>query len=251
VAVKLMISVRDEVEAATAVAGGADIVDIKNPDEGSLGAQSPNVVRAIADSVPSQILTSASIGDVPNLPGTVALAALGAALCGVRFVKVGLLGARTPKEAAVLLEAIQRALAEVTRPVGLVACAYADAAQVGSLDPLLLPEVAAPFAEGCLIDTAIKDGRRLFQCLPDDAIALFTQRCRERGLFSALAGCLTRQQLPRAKAHGADIVGVRTAACIGGTRGGTISLEKVKALTASLIEASTHHYPRPQRFSAP
>jgi uncharacterized protein (UPF0264 family) len=244
-----MVSVRDEVEAAIAVAGGADIIDVKNPDEGSLGAHSPNVIRAIADSVPPEIPTSASIGDVPNLPGTVALAALGAALCGVRFVKVGLLGARTPKEAAGLLEAIQRAFAKATGPVGLVACAYADAAHVGSLDPLVLPEVAAPFAEGCLIDTAVKDGRRLFQCLPDDAIALFTARCRDRGLFSALAGCLTREQLPRARAHGADIVGVRTAACIGGMRGGTISLEKVKALKASLNEASTHLHARPQRFS--
>ncbi|MCZ7626607.1 MAG: hypothetical protein M5R38_13225 [Candidatus Methylomirabilis sp.] len=34
---KLMISVRDEHEAAAALAGGADIIDVKNPAEGSLG----------------------------------------------------------------------------------------------------------------------------------------------------------------------------------------------------------------------
>jgi uncharacterized protein (UPF0264 family) len=110
--------------------GGADIIDIKNPNEGSLGAQPPHVITAIVKALPPAIPVSASIGDVPNLPGTVALAGLGAALCGVRFVKVGLLGARTPKEAAGLLEAIQRALAEVTGTVRLVACAYADAALV-------------------------------------------------------------------------------------------------------------------------
>ena len=247
---RLMISVRDEVEAATALAGGADIIDVKNPDEGSLGAQPPHVITAIVKVLPPAIPVSASIGDVPNLPGTVALAGLGAALCGVRFVKVGLLGARTPKEAAGLLEAIQRALAEATGAVGLVACAYADAALVGSLDPLLLPDAAAPFADGCLIDTAVKDGQHLFQRLPDDAIAHFTSRCRERGLFSALAGCLTQEHLPRAQALGADIVGVRTAACVGDKRGGIISLEKVKALKERLIEASAHHHTRPQRLSA-
>jgi hypothetical protein len=245
-----MISVRDEAEAAAAVAGGADIIDIKNPNEGSLGAQPPHVITAIVKALPPSIPVSASIGDVPNLPGTVALAGLGAALCGVGFVKVGLLGARTPKQAAGLLEAIQRALAEATGTVRLVACAYADAALVRSLDPLLLPDAAAPFADGCLIDTAIKDGQHLFQRLQDDAIALFTRRCRERGLFSALAGRLTQEHLPRAHALGADIVGVRTAACIGDTRGGPISVEKVKALKELLIEPSPHHHARSQRLSA-
>ncbi len=173
---KLMISVRDEIEAAAASAGGAEIIDVKNPAEGSLGAQPPEVIRAIANAVPAGIPVSASIGDVPNLPGTVALAGLGAAMCGVSFVKVGLLGARTPQEAASLLKALARALAITDRTVGLVACAYADAALVGSLDPLHLPEAAAPFVEGCLIDTAVKDGRSLFERLPDAAIALFIQR---------------------------------------------------------------------------
>jgi uncharacterized protein (UPF0264 family) len=245
-----MISVRDEVEAAIAVAGGADIVDIKNPDEGSLGAQPPHVIRAIVDALPPAIPASASIGDVPNLPGTVALAGLGAALCGVRFVKVGLLGARTPKDAAGLLAAVGRAIAEAPGIVGMVACAYADASLVGSLDPLLLPEAAAPYAEGCLIDTAIKDGHHLFQRLPDEAISLFTERCRDRGLFSALAGSLTQEHLSRAQAHRADIVGIRTAACIGDTRLGAISLERVKALKARLAEVSVDHHSRPQRLSA-
>jgi uncharacterized protein (UPF0264 family) len=239
---KLMISVRNEVEAAIAVAGGADIIDVKNPAEGSLGAQQPDVIIAIARSVPAAIPVSASIGDVPNLPGTVALAGLGAAICGVRFVKVGLMGARTPEEAASLLEALSRALQAASGAVGLVACAYADAAFVGSLDPLLLPEAAAPFVEGCLIDTAVKNGRGLFQCLPDAAIALFIQRCHDRGLFCALAGSLQQDDLAGANAHGADIIGVRTAACTDGQREGPLSLEKVTLLKASLT-AAPHGFP--------
>src|SRR3990170_7567664 len=113
-----MISVRDETEAAAAVAGGADIIDIKNPNEGSLGAQPPHVITAIVKAVPPAIPVSASIGDVPNLPGTVALAGLGAALCGVRFVKVGLLGARNPEEAVGLLRALKLALLPLNGTVG-------------------------------------------------------------------------------------------------------------------------------------
>jgi uncharacterized protein (UPF0264 family) len=39
--VKLLVSVVDAGEARTAAAAGADIVDVKNPAEGSLGAPSP------------------------------------------------------------------------------------------------------------------------------------------------------------------------------------------------------------------
>ena len=239
---KLMISVRDEMEAAAAASGGADIIDVKNPAEGSLGAQHPDVITAIVRTVPAATVVSASIGDVPYLPGTVALAGLGAATCGVRFVKVGLLGARTPEEAASLLEALSRALRSTGGGVGLVACAYADAAVVGSLDPLLLPEAAAPFVEGCLIDTAVKDGRSLFERLPDAAIALFIRRCHDRGRFSALAGFLRLEDFTRAMAHGADIVGVRTAACAGGQRTGPLSRERVRLLKASLT-ATPHTSP--------
>jgi uncharacterized protein (UPF0264 family) len=245
---KLLISVRDEDEAATAVAGGADIIDIKNPDEGSLGAQQPRVIATIARTIPLGIDVSASIGDVPNLPGTVALAGLGAALCGVRFVKVGLLGAQTPAEATRLLEALSGALTLAKGRVGLVACAYADADRVGSLDPILLPEAAAPFVEGCMIDTAIKDGRSLFHCLPDAAIARFIEGCRDRGLISALAGSLKSEDLGRVRAHGADIVGVRSAACVSG-RSSPLSLERVRALKRSLVPHSPHAHASPDRFA--
>ncbi len=231
---KLMISVRDAQEAAAALAGGADIIDVKNPAEGSLGAGHPETITAIMRAVQAATPVSASIGDVPNLPGTVALAGLGAATCGVRFVKVGLLGARTGAEAANLLEAVSSALRMANGTVGLVACTYADAALVGSLDPFALPEAAAPFVEGCLIDTAIKDGRTLFQCLPEDAVLRFIRQCHDRGLFCGLAGSLQQEDLTRALALGADIAGVRTAACEGGQRSGVISMKLVERLKASL-----------------
>ena len=246
---KLLISVRDKDEAATAVAGGADIIDIKNPDEGSLGAQEPGIIVAIARTIPRGIDVSASIGDVPNLPGTVALAGLGAALCGVRFVKVGLLGTRTPAEAARLLGAISGALTLAKGRVALVACAYADADRVGSLDPVLLPEAAAPFVEGCMIDTAIKDGRNLFDCLPDAAITRFVEGCRRRGFISALAGSLKPEELDRVRAHGADIVGIRGAACVSG-RASPLSLEKVRALKRSVVMHSARAHASPDRFAA-
>ena len=80
---KLMVSVLSAEEAHEAIEGGAEILDIKNPAEGSLGAQPPQVIREVKKFGAGRVEISAAIGDMPNLPGTAALAALGAASCGV------------------------------------------------------------------------------------------------------------------------------------------------------------------------
>ncbi|MCJ7559049.1 hypothetical protein MUO79_00325, partial [Candidatus Bathyarchaeota archaeon] len=76
---KLLISTVNEKETKEAVAGGADIIDVKNPVEGALGASFPWVIKRIRAITPKNIEVSCALGDVPNLPGTISLAALGAA----------------------------------------------------------------------------------------------------------------------------------------------------------------------------
>ena len=46
---KVLISPTSLAEAEAVLAGGADIIDIKNPAEGSLGASFPWVIRDVAD----------------------------------------------------------------------------------------------------------------------------------------------------------------------------------------------------------
>ena len=87
---RLMISVLSVNEARDALLGGAEIVDVKNPAEGSLGAQSPEIIREITHLCSGKIEVSATIGDMPYIPGTVALAALGAATCGADYIKIGM-----------------------------------------------------------------------------------------------------------------------------------------------------------------
>ena len=91
---KLLISPMNEKEAVQAIAGGADIIDVKNPHEGPLGANYPWVIKKIREITPPDIEVSCTLGEVPNLPGSVSLAALGAASLGVDYIKVGLLGSQ-------------------------------------------------------------------------------------------------------------------------------------------------------------
>jgi (5-formylfuran-3-yl)methyl phosphate synthase len=229
---RLLVSVVDAGEARAAAAAGADIIDVKNPAEGSLGAPAPAVIAAIRAAVPAALPVSAAIGDMPNLPGTAALAALGAAHSGAAFVKVGLWGASTESDAVALLRTVRDAAPEAV----VVAGAYADARRVphAPLAPELLPRVArAASVDVCLLDTAVKDGRGLLDWLAPDALTALVDEAHELGMEVALAGALRAEDLPVVQATGADIAGVRSAACGDGRRSGPLEAARVRALRAA------------------
>ncbi len=232
---RLLVSVVDAGEAREAASAGADVVDVKNPAEGSLGAPSPAVIEAVRATVPAGLPVSVAIGDMPNLPGTAALAALGAARSGAAFVKVGLWGVTTQAEAVGLLRAVTDGVAAVPGTV-VVAAAYADARRVphAPLAPELLPSVARAAGVGiCLLDTAVKDGRGLLEWLPPDRLTSLVAEAHDAGLQMALAGALRAEDLPVVQATGADIAGVRSAACGDGRRTGPLDAARVRALRAA------------------
>jgi uncharacterized protein (UPF0264 family) len=232
---KLLVSVVDADEARTAAASGADIVDVKNPAEGALGAPSPAVIAGVRAAVRADLPVSVAIGDMPNLPGTAALAALGAARSGAAFVKVGLYGVSTEGDAVALLRAVRDGVAQVHDTV-VVAAAYADARRVehAPLAPELLPRVARAAGVGiCLLDTAIKDGRGLLDWLSPDALTSLVADAHAAGLQVALAGALRAEDLPVVRATAADIAGVRSAACSDGKRTASLEGARVRALVAA------------------
>jgi len=233
-AARLLVSVvsADEVEAA--LEGGADVVDVKNPAEGSLGAPVPSLLRSVRSRVVPPALVSAALGDAPHLPGTLALAASGAAGCGADYVKVGLLGSSRPDQARELLAAVCRAAAEANPRVRVVAVAYADASRVGGLPPEALPVVARDAGvHGVMLDTAVKDGTSTFAALGAAGVKAFLAEARSLGLMTALAGALGADDLVHACGMGVDLVGVRGSACDGG-RGGRVSAARVRALREAL-----------------
>lgn len=233
----LLASVTEPEEAALALRAGIDILDLKEPREGSLGACPPDVLRAVVglrDAVVAPAAeggrrgavraprpaVSAALGDAPDLPGTFALAAAGAAACGVDIVKIGLLGMRSEADACRFLAAIVAATRQTAPSVRVVAAAYADAGAIGSLPPRLLPDVAARAgAHGCLIDTARKDGRGLFDHMDARELVRFIADCRARGLTCGLAGSLGLTHIARLRELGPDVVGARAALCAGGRTG--------------------------------
>jgi uncharacterized protein (UPF0264 family) len=229
---KLLVSPKNETEAAEAIAGGADIIDVKNPREGPLGANFPWVIKRVKQITPADIEVSCTIGEMPNLPGSMALAALGAATTGVNYVKAGLYGLRTPKEAVNLMQNVVKAAKDFNSSVKVVVSGYADAERISTVDPLHVPKIAyAVQGDIAMIDTAIKDGKNLFDFLTKSQLQRFVDKAHSYGLKAALAGSLRKEDIPIICALDADVVGVRGAVCTLSDRvNGQITREKVREL---------------------
>jgi len=238
---KLLVSIVDYQEALEAFEGGADIVDVKRPAEGSLGANFPSTIREVRDRVPRNVDVSATIGDLPNLPGTSALAGLGAAVSGADYVKAGLLGPRTSSEATFLMKAVCKAVKDFNPRARVIAAGYADYEDVGSLSPLDLPRVAsASGSDGVLIDIAVKRDTKLFEYMQDEEISLVVKESHDLGLSVALAGLLGTEDVARCSRLGADILGVRRSACEGGDRvRGRVSKDRVQTLSDAVRSLAT------------
>ena len=94
---------------------GVDIIDVKNVNEGSLGAQFPWCTREIVELTARYgVRTSATLGDLPFKPGTAALAAYGAAQVGVTYIKAGLYGLNTYDQACEMMDAVRKAVRMVS-----------------------------------------------------------------------------------------------------------------------------------------
>jgi hypothetical protein len=219
-------------EAREAINGGADIIDVKNPKEGSLGANFPWMIRNIREITPENMQVSATLGDVPYKPGTVSLAAAGAIASGADYIKVGLYGTKNYSEALEVMENVVRTVDEFNSDAIVVASGYADAHRVGAVDPMEIPRVAADSGSDlAMVDTAVKDGKTLFDFMNEETISKFTEETHNYGLKSALAGSVTQEQMPLLAELGCDVAGIRGAACIGGDRNsGSIHHEAVARL---------------------
>jgi uncharacterized protein (UPF0264 family) len=229
---KLLISPKDEKEAVEAIAGGADIIDVKNPKEGALGANFPWIIKRIREITPKNIEVSCTLGDVPNLPGAMSLAALGAATTGVDYIKAGLYGLKTEEDAVYLTRSVTRAVRDFDSSIKVVITGYADASRVGSVNPMLIADITHKAqADIAMIDTAVKDGKNLFTFLTINQLRSFVDAAHDHGLKAALAGSLKKEDLPAVYALGADVVGLRGAACTHGDRvDGRITRETVREL---------------------
>lgn len=223
----LLVSPTDVTEARAASEGGAAIIDVKNPLEGSLGANYPWVIEEIKNALPPQTILSATIGDIEGKPAAASQAAFGLGKIGVNYIKAGLLVSK-PVQAEIIAKAITKATENASSKI--ILAAYADYKNTGTISPQKLLEIAAKTgATGVMIDTYRKDGKTLFDHITTAELKRFTNTAKTKNLITALAGTIQKSHIPRLKQINPDIIGIRSAACTKGDRNnGKIEKQKVE-----------------------
>jgi len=215
----MLASVTNPTEAEAVWAGGADIIDLKDPTKGVLGALDAKDAAAIVRSVGKRRPVSAAAGSLLGAPGTLIDAVAAMAAAGVDYVKVGF----SPDAAGA---DCVRALAPHARTTKLVGVLFADCGP--DLDLLRL--MASHGFTGAMLDTAKKGAGRLLDHMDIAALDRFIGRCREHSLMAGLAGSLEAPDVPRLLPLEPDYLGFRGSLCHGRLREAEIDPASVRMI---------------------
>lgn len=227
---RLLASVTGPEEALIALDGGADIIDLKNPKAGALGALPLTVIRQVVDVVAGRRPVSATIGDLPMQPDLVVQRVAETAATGVDIVKIGLFGNVGQAEC------IRAMTPLVQRGTRIVAVMFADQQP----DFALLPLLAEAGFHGAMLDTAGKQGHGLLDFMPSDIASDFVQAGTRLGLMTGLAGSLRPEDVPLLATAGADYLGFRGALCANQDRTAGLDLTRLQNLVCLLQKYNSH-----------
>jgi (5-formylfuran-3-yl)methyl phosphate synthase len=229
---RLLVSVRSASEVGAVLAGGADIIDAKEPSHGSLGAVSRRTLASITQSVPPECPFSIALGDLTTqseIERSISSLELPAREAPT-YLKLGFAAVAAPNVIEKLLRVAVAAAAEHRSAPKVIAVAYADSPAAGTASPGEIHEAARlSDCSGVLLDTYGKTGSDLFSWITQADLAKWVSDLRTDGLLAAVAGGLGIHQVAQACVPLPDVIGVRGAACEGG-RDGTISSYRVAAL---------------------
>lgn len=213
----MLASVADVVEAEIAIVEGADILDLKDPLQGPLGALPIATIRDVVAATAGRRFVSAVAGNLEMAPALLHDSVETLAATGVDYVKIGFFPSDT---AAACIDAL-RPLAGRVR---LIAVLFADL----SLDLSLLSRFAAAGFAGVMLDTATKGKARLIDHMDIAALKGFVDACRDVKLTAGLAGALEPPDIARLLLLDPGFLGFRGALCVGRDRKARLAAAHVK-----------------------
>jgi uncharacterized protein (UPF0264 family) len=208
-------SVRDVGEALLAARLGADIIDLKEPRQGALGAVPEEEQRAILAALGrTRPKVSATVGDLPFEPDVLVPAIHRTADVGVDLVKFGVFAAGEAALTGLAELDRQLRLAPSARPLVVLFLAdrLADGDQAVALARAALRVCGVA---GVMLDTADKGSGSLADVMKIADLRRFVAAAHAAGGFAGLAGSLALRHVGDLAATDADVLGFRGALCDG------------------------------------
>jgi uncharacterized protein (UPF0264 family) len=239
------VSVRSAAEAREAIVGGCDILDVKEPRHGSLGAAPTAAICEVAHmGNGAGVPVSAALGECADWHQKTPLELDSLFDAELRFVKLGLAGMgdreNWSSEWLDVTDQCSRKLPSGTRHVAVI---YADWQAARAPHPQSILEALSEHLRtrrsdtafaGVLIDTFEKSSGRLLDAMSLKMLRGIRKQTSQMGLFLALAGRLNEESLSPLVELAPDIVAIRSAACRGEDRNASVDRDAVSQFRAAM-----------------
>jgi len=226
---QLLISVTDINEAKIALAHGADLIDLKDPHQGALGALPINTIQDVVSFVSinrtgPQQYTSATVGDLPMQADLISQQVSNIANTKVDFVKIGFFESED-------YQPCLDALKQITQHgVKLIAVLFAEM----QYPTHLIDDIKAAGFYGVMLDTAQKNGGTFMDYYTHEQMALFATRVKNHAMAFGLAGSLNIQHIEKISAYSPTYIGFRGGVSVSNQRKLSLDASKIKAIRAML-----------------
>lgn len=227
----LLASVRSVEEAMIAMQGKVDIIDLKEPDQGALGAVPISVMSEIVSMINGEHVISATVGDLPCDPQRVSSRIRNVAETGVDLIKVGLFEPFNALNQELLQQISQQS------SKGIIIVLFAD--HYPGHD--MIDQVADAGLAGVMLDTADKTSGSLRKIMEKEQIKQFICHAKRRNLITGLAGSLSKTDISPLMKLQPDYLGFRGAICQGHERKTDLDIGSLNEIR-SLIQTEEERY---------
>lgn len=236
----MLASVANLQEAQIALQENVDILDLKDPAYGALGAVTTKIALKIVKHVSGQCLVSATIGDLPMQATLIGKAISTMASTGVDIIKVGIFDDLTDDVITSLKQqAINGAQGSDGRRFTIVVVLFADK----NINLERIADLAKAGIRGVMLDTVDKTKGNLRTYVEDNELRKFVMQAKSYGLLAGLAGSLKASDVAPLLKLGPDYLGFRGALCKDNLRIqilDNISVRKIRSLIKNIKEDSVH-----------
>lgn len=220
----MLASVNSLAEALLVLNAEVDIIDLKQPEQGALGALEVADVKKIVAEIAGRCPVSATIGDLPMQPELVFNAVKAMSETGVDYIKIGFFPGDD-------WQGTVNKLAELTgQNHALIAVLFADT----QVDFAIINLLKVAGFKGVMLDTMNKQSGALLQVMSMAKIVGFIAQVKKLELMCGLAGSLRLEDIPVLLPNKVDYLGFRGALCQAGNRVGQLNKQAVMQIKESI-----------------